>query len=68
MANDAATAAEPDVDFAPYDNDGNGFVDAFIVVHAGRGAEETGAAADIWSHKWVLPAERTSTAPRSTPT
>jgi immune inhibitor A len=58
MANDAVTAADPDVDFAPYDNDGNGFVDAFIVVHAGRGAEETGSAADIWSHKWVLPAER----------
>jgi immune inhibitor A len=28
------------------------------VVHAGRGAEETGSASDIWSHKWVLPAER----------
>jgi immune inhibitor A len=59
MANDAVTASNPDVDFTPYDNDGNGYVDAFIVVHAGRGAEETGAATDIWSHKWVLPAERT---------
>ena len=59
MASDAVTAAEPDVDFLPYDNDGNGYVDAFIVAHAGRGAEETGAAGDIWSHKWVLPAERT---------
>ncbi len=58
MANDAATLANPDVDFTPYDNDGNGFVDAFIVVHAGRGGEETGSAADIWSHKWVLPNER----------
>jgi immune inhibitor A len=58
LANDAVTAADPHVNFAPYDNDGNGYVDAFIVVHAGRGAEETGAASDIWSHKWVLPAER----------
>ena len=58
MANDAVSLANADVDFAPYDNDGNGFVDAFIVVHAGRGAEETGAASDIWSHKWVLPSER----------
>ena len=58
MADDAVTLAEADVDFTPYDNDGNGFVDAFIVVHAGRGGEETGAPADIWSHKWVLPAER----------
>jgi immune inhibitor A len=52
MARDAALAADPDVDFTPYDNDGNGFVDAFIVVHAGSGAEETGAPGDIWSHKW----------------
>jgi immune inhibitor A len=58
LANDAVTAAEPHVNFAPYDNDGNGYVDAFIVVHAGRGAEETGSSADIWSHKWVLPRER----------
>ena len=58
LANDALTAANPHLDFGPYDNDGNGYVDAFIVVHAGRGAEETGAAADIWSHKWVLPSER----------
>ena len=58
MANDAVTLANPDVDFTPYDNDGNGYVDAFIVVHAGRGAEQTGSATDIWSHKWVLPNER----------
>ena len=55
MALDAALAADPHVDFGPYDNDGNGFVDAFIVVHAGRGAEVTGSVDDIWSHKWVLP-------------
>jgi len=55
MALDAATAADPDVDFGPYDNDGNGYVDAFIVIHAGRGGEVTGDPDDIWSHKWVLP-------------
>lgn len=54
MARDAAELANKDVNFAPYDNDGNGFVDAFIVLHAGRGAEETGNPGDIWSHKWVL--------------
>src|SRR5215472_6012404 len=54
MARDAVLASDPSVDFTPYDNDGNGFVDAFIVIHAGRGAEETGNAGDIWSHKWVL--------------
>jgi immune inhibitor A len=60
MARDAATAADPSVDFKPYDNDGNGFVDAFIVVHAGPGGEATGNPGHIWSHKWVL------TAPYST--
>jgi immune inhibitor A len=55
LAHDAAVAADPDVDFGPYDNDGNGFVDAFIVVHAGGGGEQTGDPGDIWSHKWVLP-------------
>ena len=54
MARDAAVAADADVNFAPYDNDGNGYVDAFIVVHAGAGAEQTGSSNDIWSHKWVL--------------
>ncbi len=54
MARDAAIAADPNVNFGPYDNDGDGFVDAFIVIHAGAGAEVTGSANDIWSHKWVL--------------
>lgn len=54
MAEDAAVLANPDVNFATYDNDGDGFVDAYVVVHAGRGAEETGSAGQIWSHKWVL--------------
>jgi immune inhibitor A len=54
LALDAAVAANPVVDFSPYDNDGNGFVDAFIVIHAGAGAEQTGEPDDIWSHKWVL--------------
>jgi immune inhibitor A len=60
MANDAAVAADPDVDFGLYDNDGNGFVDAFIVVHAGGGGEQTGNPNDIWSHKWTLPSARTA--------
>jgi hypothetical protein len=33
-------------------------VDAFVVVHAGRAAEETGSGSDIWSVKWQLPVER----------
>jgi len=57
MARDAAVAANPSVDFAPYDNDGNGYVDAFVVVHAGPGGEATGNSGDIWSHKWTLESE-----------
>jgi immune inhibitor A len=55
MARDAAIAANPTVNFGQYDNDGNGMVDAFIVVHPGGGGEETGNPNDIWSHKWTLP-------------
>jgi immune inhibitor A len=54
LARDAAVAADPVVNFTPYDNDGNGYVDAFIVIHAGPGGEVTGNSGDIWSHKWTL--------------
>lgn len=62
LARDAAVAANADVDFTPYDNDGNGFVDAFIVVHAGSGAEVTGSLGDIWSHKSTLTSAYTADA------
>lgn len=55
MAHDAAVMADPDVDFSLYDNDGDGFVDAYVLVHAGPGAEVTGSPGDLWSSKWVLP-------------
>ncbi|BAV07758.1 immune inhibitor A [Filimonas lacunae] len=57
MAQDAAKAANNSVDFSLYDNDHDGYVDAFVVIHAGSGAEETTSKGDIWSHKWVLPDE-----------
>jgi len=55
MAADTAVLANPHIDFTSYDNDHDGYVDAFVVVHAGTGAEETGSPNDIWSHKWLLP-------------
>ncbi|MFE2266629.1 M6 family metalloprotease domain-containing protein [Streptomyces griseosporeus] len=55
LARDAAVSADPLINYAPYDNDGNGFVDAFLVQHAGPGGEATGNPRDLWSHKWVLP-------------
>jgi M6 family metalloprotease-like protein len=53
MVEDAVYAADSVVNFADYDTDGNGFVDALFVVHAGPGAEETGSGWQIWSHRWV---------------
>lgn len=58
MANEALDAAIGKINFGSYDNDGNGYVDAYVVVHAGRAAEETGNRNDIWSVKWTLPQER----------
>lgn len=61
MANDALNAVEAAaIDLKKYDNKGraDGYVDAFIVVHAGIGGEETTNVNDIWSCKWVLPATR----------
>ncbi|KAH7089752.1 M6 family metalloprotease domain-containing protein [Paraphoma chrysanthemicola] len=46
------------LNLSQYDNDGNGYVDAFVVVHAGQGAEQTGDPHDLWSVKWTLPEER----------
>ncbi|MEO0734394.1 MAG: immune inhibitor A domain-containing protein, partial [Bacteroidota bacterium] len=49
---DAAEAAG--VDFSLYDGDNDGRVDVVEVIHSGRGAEESGNVADIWSHRWNL--------------
>jgi immune inhibitor A len=55
MILDLAAAVDGLVDFSEYDNDGDGYVDVLIVVHAGTGAEMSGNLNDIWSHKWSVP-------------
>lgn len=57
LAPDALAAAKNQFSLASLlvDNDGNGCIDAFIVIHAASGAEVTGNTNDIWSVKWVLP-------------
>ena len=40
--------------FAPFDTDDNGWIDAFAVIHQGRGEEAGGGANTIWSHKWGI--------------
>jgi immune inhibitor A len=54
LAEDAVDSANVHINFANYDHDGDGWVDALIIVHAGPGAEETGSLDDIWSHKWAM--------------
>jgi immune inhibitor A len=53
LTEDAVIAADPDVDFAIFDNSGNGQVDALFIVHAGPGYEDTGNLNYIHSHAWV---------------
>ncbi|MDI6735666.1 MAG: M6 family metalloprotease domain-containing protein [bacterium] len=52
LTEDTVNLANPYVNFANYDNDGDRYVDALFIVHAGQGAEVTGNRGDIWSHKW----------------
>lgn len=52
LVEDVVKAADTDIDFSQYDWDGDGYVDALIIVHAGFGAEEDGSTNKIWSHQW----------------
>ncbi len=54
LVEDLVDLVDPTVNFASYDNDGDGFVDGVIVVHAGTGAELSGSTSDVWSHKWGI--------------
>ncbi|MEO0246580.1 MAG: M6 family metalloprotease domain-containing protein [candidate division WOR-3 bacterium] len=55
MAYDAVLAADPYIDFSQCDMDGDGEIDALIIIHAGPGAESTGNTNHIWSHAWSIP-------------
>jgi len=54
LVEDVTTLADPHVNFADYDNDGDGFVEALVIICAGSGAEVTGNTNDLWSHKWSI--------------
>ena len=40
------------VDFRPYDNDGDGIVDGLVIVYAGGDASVTGDPDTFWAHMW----------------
>jgi immune inhibitor A len=54
LVEDIIDLAAPHVNFADYDNTGDGFVDALVIICAGTGAEASGNKSDIWSHKWQI--------------
>ncbi len=61
LAREAVQLADPSVNFAPYDQDSDGYIDNLVVIHAGSGQESSGSANDIWSHQWdIQPAYTTS--------
>jgi immune inhibitor A len=51
---DVCALCDPYVNFADFDENGDGIVDALFIVHAGPGAEETGNPSYVWSHQWQL--------------
>ncbi|MFH1024297.1 MAG: M6 family metalloprotease domain-containing protein [Planctomycetota bacterium] len=55
LVEEAVDAAEANgVNFANYDNDGDGNVDGLIVVFPGQGQEVTGSGGDINAHRWDI--------------
>lgn len=59
LVKEAVTAADgAGFNFAPYDQDGNGYVDVVNIIHQGTGEEVGLNANDIWSHRWSLNAAK----------
>lgn len=54
LVEDILELADPHVDFSGFDNDGDGVVEALVLICAGSGAEQTGDVDDLWSHKWGI--------------
>ena len=57
MTEEAIAFSDADIDFSQFDPNGDGYVDALIIVHAGHGAEvvpSSDRVNHVWSHKWVI--------------
>lgn len=42
------------IDWAPYDWNGDGYVDQLLIVYAGKGQHDGGDSNTIWAHQWWL--------------
>jgi len=56
LVTEAVNLADPTVNFADFDNDGDGTVDGVYVIYAGYGEEAGGGADCIWAHAWSITA------------
>ncbi|HZK92752.1 MAG TPA: M6 family metalloprotease domain-containing protein [Prolixibacteraceae bacterium] len=55
LVTEAVTLANPSVNYADFDNDGDGSVDGICVIYAGYGEENTGVTPDaIWAHSSAI--------------
>jgi len=70
LVKEAVELADPYLDFREFDNDGDGVIEAVIVVHSGCGAEADDcvpAADHVWSHQSSLRAYLETQAPHLWP-
>src|SRR2546428_1277594 len=54
LVTETVQLADPSVNFATFDTNGDGVVDHLTVVHAGAGQESGGSSDLIWSHRWAV--------------
>jgi M6 family metalloprotease-like protein len=55
LVTEAVNLADADVNYADFDNDGDGTVDGVYVIYAGYGEEAGAPANTIWAHAWTIP-------------
>ena len=63
MVIEACLKADPEVNFADYDWDGNGEVDQVFILYAGQGESNGGGPNTIWPHEYTLEEWQGSTLP-----
>jgi M6 family metalloprotease-like protein len=54
LVTEGVQLANAEANFADYDNDNDGWVDAVYMIFAGYGQEAGGGSGTIWSHAWAI--------------